>query len=129
MLRSWYEEANSLEIWQKLRLIVAHSTEVYIPLNFHQSPFNVGLPIRLPKLTVIQVEALAKKYNLQALTSTEIDSLTILVGGHPYLIKLALYYLYRDQIDFPQLVKLAPTQSGIYGAILRHHWQTIQQYP
>jgi hypothetical protein len=30
-----------------------YSTEVYIPLNINQSPFNVGLPIRLPELTFL----------------------------------------------------------------------------
>ncbi len=30
LLRSWYEEAKTLPIWQKLRLIVVHSTEIYV---------------------------------------------------------------------------------------------------
>ena len=47
LLRSWYEDASELEIWQKLRLVVVHATEAYIPLDINQSPFNVGLPIRL----------------------------------------------------------------------------------
>ncbi|HAJ63893.1 MAG TPA: hypothetical protein DCP31_35525, partial [Cyanobacteria bacterium UBA8543] len=47
LLRNWYEEANNLEIWQRLRLVVVHSTEVYIPLKIHQSPFNVGLSVEL----------------------------------------------------------------------------------
>lgn len=42
LLRSWHEEASNLEIWQQLRLVVVHATEVYIPLNLHRSPFNVG---------------------------------------------------------------------------------------
>ncbi len=38
LLRSWYEEAKYMEIWQKLRFIVVHSTEIYVPLNINQSP-------------------------------------------------------------------------------------------
>jgi len=41
MLRSWYEEARKLPIWQKLHLIVVHSTEI-VHLQLNQSPFNVG---------------------------------------------------------------------------------------
>ncbi|MBD0311185.1 MAG: AAA-like domain-containing protein, partial [Microcoleus sp. T1-bin1] len=31
MLRSWHEKAKISDIWKKLRLVIAHSTEVYIP--------------------------------------------------------------------------------------------------
>ena len=43
MLRSWNEEANNFEVWQALRLVIAHATDIYIDLDAHQSPFNVGL--------------------------------------------------------------------------------------
>lgn len=56
LLRSWHEEAKIEDIWKKLRLIVGHSTEVYIPLNINQSPFNVGLPIELPEFTQPQIQ-------------------------------------------------------------------------
>jgi hypothetical protein len=53
LLRAWYEEASygsgDSELWERLRLIVVHSTEVYLPLDVNQSPFNVGLPIELPE--------------------------------------------------------------------------------
>ena len=45
LLRTWHEQAKNSSIWQQLRLIVAHSREVYIPLNANKSPFNVGVPI------------------------------------------------------------------------------------
>ncbi|NET55128.1 MAG: hypothetical protein F6K47_02675 [Symploca sp. SIO2E6] len=51
LLRSWYEDARILEVWQKLRLVVAHSTEAYKSLDINHSPFNVGLPIELPEFT------------------------------------------------------------------------------
>ncbi|MCL2935005.1 MAG: AAA-like domain-containing protein, partial [Trichodesmium sp. MAG_R03] len=40
LLRSCYEEAKKNPIWQDFRLIVVHSTEIYIPLQLEQSPFN-----------------------------------------------------------------------------------------
>ena len=64
LLRSWYEDAKFLDEWKKLRLIVAHSTEVYIPLNVNQSPFNVGLPIELPEFNLEQVQDLALQHGL-----------------------------------------------------------------
>jgi len=41
MLRSWYEEARKLPIWQS-NLIVVHSTEIYVPLQLNQSPSMSG---------------------------------------------------------------------------------------
>jgi serine/threonine-protein kinase len=82
---------SNLEAWQRLRLVVVHATEVYIPLNLHQSPFNVGLPIRLPELTLEQVQQLVQAYGLSWSTA-KTTKLTALVGGHPYLLQLALYH-------------------------------------
>ncbi|MBD1869167.1 AAA-like domain-containing protein [Cyanobacteria bacterium FACHB-471] len=129
LLRSWHEEANNLDIWQRLRLVVAHSTEVYIPLNIHQSPFNVGLPIRLTELTVSQVQTLAGQYGLYRLSSAEIEQLTALVGGHPYLIQLALYHLQKGETSLNHLLQTAATQSGIYSSDLRRQWQTLRSHP
>ena len=47
LLRSWYEESKTSPLWQKLRLVIVHSTEIYVPLQLNQSPFNIGLPIQL----------------------------------------------------------------------------------
>ena len=64
LLRVWHEEAKNLPIWKKLRLVVVHSTEIYIPLNFNQSPFNVGVPLQLPGFTVEQSQELALLHSL-----------------------------------------------------------------
>lgn len=128
LLRSWHEEANSLAVWQKLRLIVVHSTEVYIPLNLHQSPFNVGLPLRLPVLTVAQTMALAQVYGLGE-AEGGLRSLHTLVNGHPYLLQLAFYHLQQDELSLTNLLTTAPTQAGIYSHHLRRLWQTLKEKP
>ena len=79
LLRSWYESGKTKPIWQKLRLIAVHSTEVYIPLQLHQSPFNVGLPIQLESFDLFQVKKLAKKYQLNWHESEEAEQLINLV--------------------------------------------------
>ena len=128
LLRSWHEDAKNLQIWGRLRLAAAHSTEAYIPLPLHQSPFNVGLPICLSALTQPQVETLTQRYGLNPAT-VDLDRLMTLVGGHPYLIQLALYHLYRDDIPFATLLETAPTQGGIYSHHLRRCWQTLKTHP
>jgi hypothetical protein len=96
LLRAWHEEAKNREIWKKLRLLVVHSTEVYIPLNVNQSPFNVGVPIEIPEFTVEQIQDLAKRYGFDW-SLQEIQKLMTLVGGHPYLISIALYNFWSDR--------------------------------
>ncbi|NES85319.1 MAG: diguanylate cyclase [Moorea sp. SIO2B7] len=129
LLRSWYEDANELEIWQKLRLVVVHATEVYIPLNLNQSPFNVGLPIKLPEFSLEQVQDLAKLYGLEWANASEAEELMAMVGGHPYLVRLALYRLAIREITLEQLLQEAPTLAGIYSDHLRQYLTKLQEYP
>jgi hypothetical protein len=129
LLRSWYEDAKRTPIWQKLRLIVVHSTEVYIPLQINQSPFNVGLPIQLKSFDLDQVKKLAEKYKLDWHESEEAKQLISLVGGHPALIQIALYHLSQKEITLVQLLKTASTPESIYHNHLRRQWLTLQQEP
>jgi diguanylate cyclase (GGDEF)-like protein len=114
MLRFWHEEAKNTEIWQKLRLVVAYSTEIYIPLKLNQSPFNVGLPLKLPSFTLEQAEELAQRYELNALDRAELEQSIAVVGGHPYLLQLAFYHLCWKELTLKELLQQAATASGIY---------------
>jgi hypothetical protein len=129
LLRSWYEEAKTLPIWQKLRLIVVHSTESYIPLQLNQSPFNVGLPIQLNTFTLAEVQQLAQRYGLNWADGTEAKQLMDMVGGHPALISTAMYHLSRKDITLVQLLEAAPTATGIYNHHLQRHWVTLAEQP
>ena len=124
MLRNWNENANESEAWEKLRLLVSHSTEDYGRLDINQSPFNVGLPIKLEEFNQEQVKSLAIRHGLD---SKNILPIMSLVGGHPYLVRLALYYLVRQDITIEQLIKEATTDTGIYTEHLRRHLETLQE--
>jgi hypothetical protein len=129
LLRSWYEEAKTLPIWQKLRLIVVHSTEIYIPLQLNQSPFNVGLPIQLNPFDLVEMQQLAQCYGVDWDNGTEIRQLMDLVGGHPALVNIAFYHLSRGDITLGEILETASTPTGIYHHHLQHHWVTLQENP
>lgn len=133
MLRYWHEEANNLEIWQNLRLVLANSTEVYIKLDANQSPFNVGRQVKLPGFNLEQVLTLANYYGFKWSEEPEqqkfAQDLIEMVGGHPYLIRLALDALAYKNISQEKLLEEAPTQGGIYGSHLRRHWNNLQSSP
>lgn len=125
MLRHWNENANESETWEKLRLVVAHSTENYGKLDINKSPFNIGLPIKLEEFNEEQVRNLAIRHGLD---STNIVTIMSLVGGHPYLVRLALYYLVRQDVPIVQLLTEATTDAGIYTEHLRRHLETLQEH-
>lgn len=128
LLRFWHEEANNVEIWQNLRLVIANSTEVYIQLDANQSPFNVGRAIKLPGFDREQVIRLANAHGLPRNEENErfIDDLLDLVGGHPYLTRLAIEARARTG-ENP--LENAVTQGGIYSAHLLRHWENLQKQP
>jgi len=132
LLRSWYEKAKygdrSSDIWQKLRLVVVHSTEVYIPLNINQSPFNAGLSIELPELTSEQVLDLAKRHKLDW-SMQNVEQLIEFVGGHPHLVRLALYHIWRQDVSLEKMLQTPAATSGIYNDHLRRQLWNLQKYP
>jgi AAA-like domain len=128
LLRSWYEEAKRLPVWQKLRLIVVHSTEIYVPLQLNQSPFNVGLPIQMGGISLKEVLQLAQRYGLDW-TEGEARQLMDLVEGHPALVNIALYHLSQEGKPLPQLLESAPTSSGIYNHHLQRHSAALEKQP
>lgn len=129
LLRSWFEQAKVLPIWQKLRLIVVHSTEIYIPLQLNQSPFNVGLPIQLNTFALAEVQQLARCYGLDWEDGVQAGQIIDLVGGHPALVNIALYHLSRKDITLAQLLETAATGTGVYNHHLQRHWVTLEQEP
>lgn len=132
LVRSWYEAARygdfGSERWEKVRLIVVHSTEVYVPLNINQSPFNVGKNVELVEFTITQVQQLAQRYGLSA-DASHAEALMSLVGGHPYLIRKALYHLRKPDFTIEALAQSAATESGVYSDHLRRHLYVLQDYP
>ncbi|NJK99276.1 MAG: TIR domain-containing protein [Spirulinaceae cyanobacterium SM2_1_0] len=127
MLRAWHEDAKNRPVWQRLRLIIVHSTEVYVPMAFNQSPFNVGLPLELPEFNAAQMRELAGRHGLD--WQTEVAELMQLVGGHPYLARLAMYAIARQDTTLPELLATAPTEASLYSDHLRRHFWQLRQQP
>ncbi|PMB00151.1 serine/threonine protein kinase [Fischerella thermalis CCMEE 5268] len=128
MLRSWHEEAKTVEIWEKLRLAVVHSTENYGSLDINQSPFNVGLVVELTEFAPEQIEDLAQRHKLNY-NPTQVQQLMSMFGGHPYLIRLALYHLAVGDITLENLLQTASTNAGIYEEHLRRFLHIFQVNP
>jgi transcriptional regulator with XRE-family HTH domain len=128
LLRALHEEAKRRDIWKKLRLVIVHSTEAYVPVDINQSPFNVGLVADLPEFTQEQVKDLAQRHQLNW-SDIEVEKLMGLVGGHPFLVRLALYKIAIQEINLAQVLQTAATAEGIYSKHLQHLESILKQQP
>ena len=133
LLRFWHEEANNVRIWQKFRLVVTHSTDIYIPLSLNQSPFNVGLAISLERFDWDRVRELAQRYGLDKtdppLPLEQLKSLAEIVGGHPYLLNLAFCHLMTKDNNLQKIIAEADKETSIYRDHLRGHLAFLNRYP
>ncbi len=126
MLRSWHEKGKISPVWKQLRLVLAHSTECYIPLDLNQSPFNAGVPVELLEFDSLQVRELSYLYGLDW-DSLKIQTLMDMIGGHPYLAGLAFYEIGSGKMKLEQLLHEASTERSIYSNHLRRHLETLQR--
>ena len=134
LLRGWYETAKQGDrignLWKKLRLVIVHSTEAYPDLDTNHSPFNVGDLIELPEFNLQQLIALAKQYQLDSqLGEQGACELMGLVGGHPYLVMEAISHLKSQQVTLEKLLRIAPTEQGIFSNHLRQQLWSLQHNP
>lgn len=130
MLRAWYEYGRVRQRWQKLRLIISHTSDLTLYLPPNQSPFNIGLSLKLPSFTLPQMGDLVKRYELSKLGIQNLFSLEPLfdlVEGHPYLLQLAFYWLCSGYLSLRQLLEQASTTEGIYQEHLYHLWLTLKK--
>lgn len=127
MLRTWHEDAKTKPLWRQLRLLMLH-TQIYSELNINQSPFNAGTEIKLTDFTNEQVKSLAILYKLNW-ANTQVEQLMAMVGGHPYLVAKAIETVSRKDMTLEDLLKSAPTASGIFRNHLERHWRYLQANP
>ena len=128
MLRSWHEKGKTSDDWKKLRLILAHSTEDYISLDINQSPLNAGLPVELAEFSQQQTKELVKKHGIQDVDNV-LKELSTMVGGHPYLLRLAMYEIATLKVTLNNLLQSATTEVGIYNNHLRGLLRVVQTAP
>ncbi|HVG19527.1 MAG TPA: AAA-like domain-containing protein [Blastocatellia bacterium] len=122
MLRNWHNDRSRPPfIWKQLDLVLVTSTEPYQLIeNLNQSPFNVGEVIELTDFTAGQVADLNRRHG-SPLDPNEVQRLMALLGGHPYLIRRALYLVASQRVSAAELFESATADRGPFGDHLRYH--------
>ena len=127
MLRSWHNSRRTGSIWKQLDLALVTSTEPYQFIdNLNQSPFNVGEVIELTDFTRGQIADLNRRHG-SYLSLAQEEQLMTLVGGHPYLVRRALYLVASQRISANDLFAHAVDDHGPFGDHLRHHLFRLYQ--
>lgn len=127
MLRSWFEETKKTDIWENLRMVLLHSTNVYVELPHNQSPFNVGFPVELTEFSQQNILDLARRHQLSWETD-KVAALMAIVSGYPYLVRMVLYHLHDSNLSLVEVLQNAATDVGIYRHHLQSHWANLQKY-
>ncbi|MBE8987265.1 AAA-like domain-containing protein [Nostoc sp. LEGE 12450] len=132
LLRTWSEQGKEADAdinpWHKLRLVTVHSTEILMPPSIDPSLLNTGLVIELPEFTPAQVQDLVYRCE-QDITSSQTQRLIALLGGHPYRLQLAFYYLQQQTITLEELLENSVIATAIYADHLEQQWWNLQRYP
>jgi WD40 repeat protein/energy-coupling factor transporter ATP-binding protein EcfA2 len=126
LLRGWNEKGKIGKIWPNLRLVFVYTKEGYLLEDTYSSPFNVGLLIELKQLTKSQVMDMVDRYGLKW-SETELKKLMDTIGGHPYLVHVALHQIAKEGMSLEQILEIAPTEDGFYGEHLRRHLLNLEK--
>ena len=129
MLRSWHNSRRPGNEWKRLDLALVISTEPYLLIDdLNQSPFNVGQVIELDDFTPDQVCDLNARHG-HPLSEAQLTRLMSLIGGHPYLVRRALYLIASGQTDAETLLANAARDDGPFGDHLRRHLFRFRDKP
>jgi hypothetical protein len=129
LLRFWHNSRAMNELWDKLDLVLVISTEPHLLISdFTQSPFNVGLKIRLEDFDAAQVQALNRRYR-SPLDAQDLPALMDFLNGHPYLTSRALYTLVTAGITWEELRRTACDNHSPFNDHLRRYLWMLQDQP
>lgn len=119
MLRYWHERrtdpGQEQMGWPRLDLALIISTEPYLLVDEAiRSPFNVRAPVELRCFTKAECGVLNERYR-RMLPEPDVGRLYELLGGQPYLTRLAYYRLGRGGLNAGELERTAHEDGGPFG--------------
>jgi len=129
MLRTWHNERAFEPTWKRLDLVMVTCTEPYqLIQDLNQSPFNVGTPVYLNDFRPAEVAELNRRHG-GVLSAAALERLMDWVGGHPYLVRKALYLIASSEMTLDAVLKTAKLDRGPFSGHLRYHFFRMQDKP
>ena len=129
LLRGWHEESKRDKLWQKLSLVIVHSTDKYASLDITNSPLNnIGETISIEEFTRSEVDQIIQSYDL-SLSNEQVENLIALVKGHPFLVNHALKKMAFQSMKLEEILAKADTKESIYRDHLLKLLNILQEKP
>lgn len=128
LIRAWHNERAFDENWDKINIVLAYSTEAFLFIqDINQSPFNVGFSIELTDFSRLKLEEMNLKHQRIIQSIDEIESLRKLLGGHPYLLRMAFYQIAQKGISVSQLCQTACNDDGPFAEHLYRYLNKLDK--
>jgi hypothetical protein len=130
LVRYWHEARKRDPRLAWLNLVLAYSTEpaLFIQAN-NQSPFNVGEEFELSDFSRENFQELNFKHGTPVRNDADINALMTLLGGHPFLVRKALYELTVTKMSLSDLAALASSDDGPFSEHLKYYMFTFHDWP
>jgi len=134
LLRGWTEKTKEPGHFQKLHLIVAHSTDRYGSFDITRSPLNnIGIRISLERFQVQEIQELSRVYQV-CLNHAQLQKIDDFSGGHPSLLNIAFRHLGNSKqslVDelFDELFDTSYRENGIFVEHLERHLSELEENP
>jgi hypothetical protein len=140
LLRSWHIDRQN-EVMSLLSMMLVISTEPILLIDDIASPFNVGENLDLDDFVPDQVAELNMRHGYP-FDDSQLAYLMTLVGGHPYLLRQAMYKVSTGELAADKFLTTAHLDDGPYSDHLLHHlfrlnrssdlkhamWQVIREH-
>jgi hypothetical protein len=112
--------------WKRLTLAMAYATEARLFIkDQNQSPFNVGVRLELSDFSANEVEWLNRKLKNECglpsppLSETDAVGFYGLLNGHPFLVRVSLDAMVRDNLTWKDFKEIIIEERGLFGEHLR----------
>lgn len=132
LLRAWHNERalDPSGPWRDFTVAIAYATEVHLFIrDLNQSPFNVGTRLALGDFTPAQLTELNRRHGEPLTSAAEIERLSRLIGGHPFLARITFNTLLESGQGFAQFEANALEESGPYGDHLQRLLISVTRSP
>jgi hypothetical protein len=132
LFRTWHNDraADPASPWFGLTLAIAYATEASLFITeIDQSPFNVGIQLRLADFTLDQVSDLNARFGSPLRSEAELQRFYRLVGGHPFLVNRGLRAIVEQGLALQTLEREADRDSGLFSDHLRRILMVLGRNP
>lgn len=129
LFRSWHNR-RALEAggpWCRFTLALAYATEPHLFIrDLNQSPFNVGTRLTLNDFSHLEAAELNGRYD-SVLSVSDLERYCKALGGHPYLLNIALHAKRYDGLDLAELEARAERNEGPFDEHLNRMLNLLKQ--